>query len=192
MEFRTKFINKTKDWKRIPEAVVIRNGMKAFVPDLAPAGESGDTFTLVNDDPFGVYSPYSKVVFHEDRIEATLRKGWNHISPFKGKERVVEFELERSSTQSYALFPEPGEPSIILIPGIRRWLQVSLLSPYVGFSRVYIRQIRVEDPIEHFTFIEIKQRRPERELRKIRKSKEELLSKRAENAVLSRYIEQGF
>ena len=191
-EFKTKFINKTKDWKRIPEAVVIRNGMKAFVPDLAPAGESGDTFTLVNDDPFGVYSPYSKVVFHEDRIEATLRKGWNHISPFKGKERVVEFELEKTSTQSYSLFPEPGEPSIVLVPGIKRWLQVSLFSPYVEFSQVYVRQVRVKDPIENFTFIEVKQRRPKQELKKIEKERKALLSKHGENAVLSRYIELGF
>jgi len=191
-EFKTLFLNKTKDWKRIPEAVVIRNGMKTFIPDLSPAGERGNTFTLVNDDPFGVYSPYSKVIFYDHKIEATLRKGWNNIDPLKGKERVVEFLLEKTSTQSYALFPEPGEPSLTLIPGIKRKIQVSLFSPYVEFSQVYIRQIRVEDPIEHFTFIEVKQRRPERELKKIEKAKKELLEKHGSKAVYAQYAEQGF
>jgi len=186
-EFRTRFINKSADWRRIPECVVVRNGMKIFVPDIPP----GDTFTLVGDDPFAIYSPYSKIVFHEDRIEATLRRGWVNINPFRGRERVTEFLLEKTSRGSYALFPEPGEPSIVLIPGIKRWLQVSLFSPYVEFSRVYVRQIKVKG-LEQFKFIEIKEKRLKREIEKIRKAKEEILSKHGSKAVYAQYAELGF
>jgi len=190
-EFKTRFVNKSADWRRIPECVVIRNGMKTFIPDLAPAGESGDTYILVGDDPYSLYAPYSRVVFFDHKIEAVLRKGWNNVSPFKNKERIVEFELEATSTQSYALFPEPGEPSIILIPGIKRWLQVSLLSPYIGYKRIFVRQIKVKG-LEQFKFIELREKRPKQELKRIEKERKALLSKHGENAVLSRYVDLGF
>jgi len=145
MKFKTVFVNKSSSWKRIQGLEGYSyNHMKLsrLVSDLAPKGEGSSEFTLISEDPKALYSRYEKVEFFDDKIVATQRSNWNKIDPYKGLPRVVEFELDEKSKGSVSLYVEPQSDAFLIPPGIKRRVQVSLLSPYVRYRKVVIR---VED-----------------------------------------------
>jgi len=145
MKFKTVFINRSKDWKRIEGLGSYKYGhmkLSRFVSDLAPKGEGSSEFTLISEDPKAIYSRYSKVEFYDDKVVATERANWNKIDPFRNLPRVVEFELDEESKASVSLYIEPQGDAFLIPPGIKRKAQVSLLSPYVRYKKVILK---VED-----------------------------------------------